>query len=147
LEATLSEDESRALNEDKDWFLQSLVDSVNGTTAEIGLTLQVSGLLVSGTLVSGDRYFEGFAEAVAAAKADDKESAETHRAAFAKYGEQYKQRPEDEGIKPRPLYIHLKDARFYTPGAKPLPGNKGVWWRGRISEVSAFILGVLEIAE
>jgi hypothetical protein len=132
-----------------DWFLQFLVDRVNGTTTEIGITLQVGGLLVSGTLVGGDKYFEGFGEDVAAAKADDKENAETHRAAFAKLGEQYK-RPEGEGTKQNqapPLYIHLKNAKFYSPGAKPIPGNKGVWWRGRISEVSAFILGVLETAE
>lgn len=80
----MSEDETRIPDEGKDWFLQLLVDAVNGTTSEIGLTLQVSGLLVSGTLVSGDKYFEGFAEALAAAKADDKEDAERHRAAFAK---------------------------------------------------------------
>ena len=145
----MSEDETRIPDEGKDWFLQLLVDAVNGTTSEVGLTIQVSGLLVSGTLVSGEKYFEGFAEALAAAQADDKESAEKHRAAFAKYGEQYK-RSEGNGSEEKkalPLYIHLKDARFYTPGTKPIPGNKGVWWRGRISEVSGFILGVLDIAE
>src|SRR5918993_1449756 len=85
-----------------DWFLQFLVDRVNGTTTEIGITLQVGGLLVSGMLVSGDKY---------------------------------KQRPESESTKESegpPFYIHLKNAKFYSPGASPIPAN-GVWWRGRIS--------------
>jgi hypothetical protein len=147
----MSDEKTANINETtNDWFLQFLVDRVNGTTVEIGITLQIGGLLVSGILVGGDKYFEGFGEDIAAAKSDDKESAETHRTAFAKLGERYKQHPEAEGTeqnRPLPLFIHLKNAKFYSPGEKPIPANGGVWWRGRISEVSAFILGVLETAE
>lgn len=45
-----------------DWFLQSLVNMANTDSLQIGITLQVSGLLVSGVLVGGKAYFEGFAE-------------------------------------------------------------------------------------
>ena len=78
----MREADTRAVDEDKDGFLQFLVNRVNGTTVEIAITLQVSGLLVSGTLVTGDKYFEHFGEEIAAAKADDKENAESHRAVF-----------------------------------------------------------------
>lgn len=129
------------VDEDKDGFLQFLVNRVNGTTVEIAITLQVSGLLVSGTLVTGDKYFEHFGEEIAVAKADDKENAESHGAVFAKLGEQY------NGEGTREKYIHLKNAKFHSPGANPVPTNSEVWWRGRISEVSAFFLGVLGNAE
>jgi hypothetical protein len=137
----MSQEDTRAVDEDKDGFLQFLVNRVNGTTVEIAITLHVQGLLVSGTLVSGDIYFEHFGEQIAAAKADDKETAESHRAAFAKLAEQYN----GEGTQEK--YIHLKNARFHSPGANPVPTNSEVWWRGRISEVSAFFLGVLGSAE
>jgi hypothetical protein len=46
-----------------------------------------------------------------------------------------------------PNYIHLKEAKFFLPSGagKPIPANQGVWWRGRLSEVSGFILGSLAI--
>ncbi|MBP0716154.1 hypothetical protein J8I33_22850 [Burkholderia sp. AcTa6-5] len=44
---------------------------------------------------------------------------------------------------PPPQYIHIKGARFFSNSGNPIPGNGGVWWRGRISEVDGFCLGEL----
>jgi hypothetical protein len=124
-----------------DWFLQSLVNMANGSGFEVGITLQVSGLLVSGILVGGKAYFEGFADDFSSAFANDPEGAESVRSSFAKYGEIYK---EEEGKEsPPPQYIHLKNTRFFNTSGNPIPGNRGVWWRGRISEVGGFTLGSL----
>ncbi len=124
-----------------DWFLQSLVNMANEGNIGIGITLQVSGLLVSGTLVGGRKYFDGFAEDFASAFLNDPDTAESVRTSFSKYGGIYDKK-EGEEIPP-PQYIHLENARFFSTTGSPTPGNRGVWWRGRISEVGGFMLGSL----
>jgi hypothetical protein len=41
------------------WYLQSLVSIVNGNNGEFPVTLYVKGLVISGNLISGHRYFAG----------------------------------------------------------------------------------------
>jgi hypothetical protein len=125
-----------------DWFLQSLVDMSNSSGLEVGITLQVGGFLVSGMLVSGKQYFEGFASDFASAFTDQ-EAARGVREAFSRHGEMYKLQGEADLRHPAPVYIHLKQARFFNTSGDPIPRNRGVFWRGRLSEVSGFILGTL----
>lgn len=42
-------------------------------------------------------------------------------------------------------YIHLSDAKIFSPGQAPIPTNKAIYWRGRISEVDGFFLGMLQV--
>jgi hypothetical protein len=127
-----------------DWFLQMLVKMVNASDAKIGVTLQVSGFLVSGYLVGGASYFDGFAAAFASGLHSDQMAAETIRKAFSSYGERiYKSADTTEDAAAPLAFIHLKDARFFNTSGKPIPANGGVWWRGRLSEVSGFVLGSL----
>jgi hypothetical protein len=44
---------------------------------------------------------------------------------------------------PPAYYVHLMDARFFNTTGNPIPGNRGVWWRARLAEVSGFSMGVL----
>lgn len=126
-----------------DWFLQSLVSMANQSNIEIGITLQVSGMLVSGSLVSGKQYFEGFANDFVTPFANDPETANAIKDSFGAYGEIYSQPKEGEPDRPAPQFVHLKNARFFNTAGNPIPGNKGVWWRGRICEVGGFTLGSL----
>jgi len=132
--------------EEADWFLQHLVDTVNRTDLEIPITVQVAGVFVSGILVGGKRYFEGFGDDVAAGLADDTQSAEMLRDAFAGLGKMYDDEESVAAIY-SPRYIHLRDARFFgTASSPPVPSNKGVWWRGRLSHVGGFVLGTLDMS-
>lgn len=45
---------------------------------------------------------------------------------------------------PFPCYIHLVNAQVFYPNAQPIPGNRGVAWRGKISSVDAFWHGKLD---
>jgi hypothetical protein len=129
------------LGQKSDWFLASLVNIANSGPIEFGITLQIGGLLVSGNLVNGARYFEGFASEFAGGF-PDAEIAENIRKAIESHGVVYK--PNDEDSKrSQPTFIHLREARFFNTAGKPVPVNKGVWWRGRLSEVSGFVLGSL----
>ena len=130
-----------------DWFLAELVRRANEAGLCIGVTLNVGGILVSGTLVGGHRYFEGFAEDVAAAS-PDAETAGRARAFFRSPAAMY--RSDARGARevaadPEPLaYVHLEDARFFGGAASPIPRGKGVYWRGKLSAVDGFALGVLD---
>lgn len=138
----MSEEKRKIILSDSDWFLQSLINIINGKDLEIGITLNVGGFLVSGLLVSGHHYFEGFAQDFASIFAGTDE-AQIIKESFFKCGEIYtKEKEENEEIPP-PSYIHLKSAKFFNANGNPIPSNRGVWWRGRISEVSGFVLGIL----
>lgn len=126
-----------------DWFLQSLVNISTNASLNIGITLQVSGMLVSGQLVGGQKYFEAFAEELSAGCGDLDPDSEFKKI-IASFGDRYKPDPTGEEKRPLPHYIHLKNARFFNTSGKPIPGNRGVWWRGRLCEVGGFILGELK---
>lgn len=125
-----------------DFVLQALVDLANVSSISIGVSLNVDGFIVSGSLASGRAYFDGVASEMAAAITDSPEASESMRKYFSTFGDIYDAIPEGEERK-LPIYIHLKDAKFFHNAGKPVPGNRGVWWRGRISRVSGFILGTL----
>lgn len=124
-----------------DWFLQNLVNIVNTSDLEFGITLVVGGSVVSGRLVGGKKYFETFASEFSAAWND--ESKESIYKAFAQHGDRYEQKEGEEGKDiPPPQFIHLIDSRCFYPGNQ-LPNNRGVLWRGKINAVSGFSLGQL----
>ena len=129
----------------EDWFLQGLVSIVNKSPEiSIGITLHVDGFLVSGHLVSGKRYFEGFAQEfggrVPGVKNDPEKQIEKAVAQLGKsfYGD------EAEKSGGRPVhYIHLEGARMFHPGGEAIPADRGIWWRGRLTCVAGFSLGLL----
>ena len=131
-----------------DWFLAELVRRANEGGLSLGLTLCVGGGLVSGALIGGREYFEGFAGDVASSVADATVAhkvREFFRSPAALY------QPDEglpDGAKASSLadplsYIHLKAARFFTPSGAPIPGSCGGYWRGKLSAVDGFVLGLL----
>lgn len=128
---------------DVDWFLQFLVNVANRSSMEVGITLQVSGMLVSGSLVSGKEYFEGFGTIFSSAFSDP-ELAASIKKSVSSQGDIYADDDDEGGDQSLPQFIHLKNARFFNTAGRPIPGNCGVWWRGRICEVGGFSLGSLK---
>ena len=132
------------LSAQHDWFIQSLVNFANGAPLGIGVTLQVSGLLVSGHIVSGKAYFEAVGQQLIGAGAQNAALADQLRKMFATFGSAYPDDP-GQGERPVPQFIHLQNARFYSTDGTPAPTNEGVWWRGRISEISGIVIGILNV--
>ena len=126
-----------------DFHLRDVILLANGTKAEFPITLTVGGMLISGLLTGGKRYFEEFAETMANAHGTA-ETSEQLREFFSRRTKIY-DAPE-EGEPPVPLaYVHLREARFFVPGAQPVPSSGGVLWRGRLSQVDGFHLGMLTV--
>ncbi|WP_454752051.1 gas vesicle accessory protein GvpU [Cupriavidus necator] len=121
-----------------DWHLQTLIRLANNMGAEMGITLMVNGTIITGTLISGKAYFEEFAANFAAGWANqDDEARNELREMMAQPAKEYG--PDNADI---PIsFIHLRNATVRTPtGSMP---NGGILWRGRLTEVSGFFLGIL----
>ena len=122
-----------------DWWLQELMSLADSLQIEFGITLNVEGLVVSGLLVSGRKYFEAFAQEFATSLPCDSEETEEYiREKFAGNADIYDTDDEDP-----PNFIHLTNCKFFGQGGL-IPSNNGVLWRGRIETVSGFNLGVLQ---
>ncbi|MBU9227474.1 gas vesicle protein [Burkholderia multivorans] len=128
---------------ENDWFLQELVRMVNCSDTTIGITLFVGGVLISGLLIGGKHYFEGFASTFADG-IEDPDTATFYKNEFGQHANVF---VEPDGTYKQdlklPHFIHLKDARTFHPSGNPIPGKGGTWWRGRIREVDGFTLGKL----
>lgn len=124
-----------------DWFLQKLVSLANVSPLEFGITLFTEGLIVSGQLVSGKKYFSTFASEFSGAYPGDDESKANIKAAFESNASVYDHEPDAEV--PPPQFIHLINARCFSHSGASLPNNHGVAWRGKINAVSGFNLGQL----
>lgn len=125
---------------DLDWFLQDLVE-IASKGNEFGVTLHVEGLIVSGMLIGGDKYFCAFGELMTSGIKGDDETIASVRQTYARLADDYRSQRDDADRLP-PEYIHLRDAKVFGAGQSPIPGN-GSLWRGRLSAVSAWSLGSL----
>jgi hypothetical protein len=133
---------------DKDHILLLFVDMVNSSPDDmemsLGVTLFVSGSVVSGHLVSGRVYFDGIASSLAEAWPWDGSS--ELKEAVRSWGEVYDDMPrwggkEDPSLE-EPTCIHLKDARIMDSAGHTCPDFP--WWRGKIEAVDGFALGIVE---
>lgn len=128
-----------------DWFLQDLVATVNSGLFEVGVTLFVEGLIVSGRLVSGKRYFAAIGQQFYDGCPGNEETKQMMRDAFEGKGEIYDRK--DDADVPPPQFIHLIDALCFGHSGAPIPNDGPVVWRGRINAVSGFYIGQHQLAE
>jgi hypothetical protein len=130
-------------DKDIDWFLRFLVQTVNGTETFYTITLNVGGLLVSGELIGGHKYFEGISDELKKAGLDN-EGAGLIKSLGDHYIKEREQEQEsDSKIFKPPVYIHLRNARIFHPGGTLIPTNRSIWWRGRLNAIDGFSLGIL----
>lgn len=127
----------------KDWFLQSTIETIIANGVEIGVTLTVGGVIVSGILISGKKYFDELSDVLIAASQSEDDGPRILGEAWKQYTVIY-EKPEGasgDWRAPPAGFIHLRNARFYAPGAPPIPSNRGVLWRGKLSSVDGFSIG------
>jgi len=125
-----------------DWFLQHLSELTNASDLELGITLQVSGQTITGTMIGGKKYFKLFAESFSDAwPFEDKKERKEIREAFEANGKIYEGKGDDEPRRST-QYIHLADARIFE-GGRQVPHSEGMLWRGKVNSVSGFSLGTL----
>lgn len=139
------EDERGPGQEDRgDPTLSVLVRIANAGGMSLGVTLMVGGAVVSGILVGTADFNEGLAEYIDQKSGPDgKFLADMHRKAAedlrSEFGDDFKAA---FGAPYVATYIHLRDARVYTPHGS-VPRNEGIFWRGRLDSVDGWSIGSL----
>jgi hypothetical protein len=107
-----------------DAYLQSLVQWASGEQGDVEIALTVSGIIVTGWVVSEGQYFEGLAKTWEVSTQTLEDIIGRHYEATG-----------------APFYFHLRDAQI-------IPGGGGTttvdWWRGRLDAVDGFAIGGLE---
>ena len=120
-----------------DPVLKAFVASAEQYGLQMPVTLHVSGVVISGHLISASRYFELAAEALA--QAGDKDFAD---ALMLPTAELLRSAPDEPVSSAAVNFIHLRDAQVFTSGSdRPLPKAT---WRGRLAHVSGWSLGAME---
>lgn len=122
-----------------DWYLQTLVQVANESDATFPVTLYVNGLLVSGILIGGHKFFTELGVQFTQFFGGESEETTEIVGSLTSPGEIY-YRDGNSDTPPPPQYVHLKEARVFSPGQQPIPAN-GSLWRGRLASVDGFSLG------
>ncbi|HXI84701.1 MAG TPA: hypothetical protein VNL17_11505 [Verrucomicrobiae bacterium] len=108
-------------------------------TRGLPITLCVGGLLVSGVIISHNRYMELLADGAILKHIDSA----MERLSASKESRPGSEEPRDDEVE----FIHLASAKFWHPGShQNCPGGNGVLWRGRVDAVDGFFLGELGLA-
>ncbi len=134
-----------------DGVLRMLTTVVNGIGAEgdsvsLSITLTVSGLVVTGDLVSAQEYFDGLVRDVG-------EHGDLLRQALVSgdrvFSEPVKVTNPVEQDLPFPAFVHLRNARIFQPVGKRgelIPAGIGGWYRCRLQAIDGFGVGSLSVA-
>jgi hypothetical protein len=97
------------------------------------ITLHTGGLLISGHLISAQEFFLDHPITNLILEVHDQSG--DGKAPVAEHAV-------DDDLQ----FIHLAGAHFFAPGQPPIPTGDGVFWRGRMADVSGFCFGALAVA-
>lgn len=112
----------------KDIMLVALITLAEGEQSiEHDVTLLVGGFLVSGLVISYEKYLQHHPITKEIGLAIEKFNAETPEPSEKTHN-----------------FIHLRDAKYYFPGVKPVPENMSLFIRIPLESVHGFSLGRLE---
>jgi hypothetical protein len=125
-----------------DDLFERLVHLTNTTDLEIGVTLHVNGLMVTGKLISGTTYWSSSARELRERSVGSRDLVEAMAHSMENLAAEYRETLGNE-VQSHPMsgFVHLKDARTVTAkGALP---RAGAFWRGRLDCIDGFTLGEL----
>jgi hypothetical protein len=144
-----------------DWLLQNLVWKANYFGLEAGITLNVGGLIISGVLISGNRYYDEVVKQFKAGFSKEyqeigevlgdliKKNAEPFPDFWAKFDPSKESKSEiDFSNVPyasEMQHIHLRDVKYLAASGGQLQLGANQLWRGKIDSVDGFVFGALSV--
>lgn len=129
-----------------DWLLAWLIGYADHGV-EFPIIATVAGSTVTGTIISGRKYFELVGDRLRAATVDGGDDLrETIASGIAEWAGIYppKDNPAPMGSA-SPAYLHLSGARMVDAAGNMLPADPGgVLWRIKLASVDSFTFGKIE---
>ena len=128
-------------------LLRLLVKIVNISDGnEIGVTLNVSGSIVSGLMVGMKHYYEKIGDMMAENAVDTtKEDDPTDlKRSLKEFFSSLGQQPDKPDRERQFNYIFLRAAKIYS-GERIYPETSSVYWIGKVESVDGFFLGTLHV--
>ncbi|WP_141234021.1 hypothetical protein [Pseudomonas sp. Irchel 3E20] len=110
-----------------DYALRRVVKAVNDSRIEMAITLSSGSIVIKGTLIAIDAYYDHLAVRLADVL---NESADLRRT----------QDELKEAGNSLPYYIHLKNSAIFVGGSQTSISGEGLW-RGAISSINGYSLG------
>jgi len=120
-----------------DWFIQNVVHMATHGV-EMGVTLTLGGCIVSGTLISGKKYFDAMKDQILES-VEDEPTRDMMLGFIEANSSHYDKDPSDCEPKSNG-YIHIKDAKLIDSSGSSVP-DTGMLWRGKISQVVGITIG------
>lgn len=136
------EEKSPAPVAERDELLESWVNMAElGTLGNLGVTLQMSGMLVCGTVIGGREYLRMLGEAMRGSTQRTDWGQAIYERLLEVSEDRQKKIEEQAGKDDREPhdFIHLRDARFFMGDGRPV--TQASIWRGRLTSVDAWVLG------
>lgn len=133
----------------QDALLAGLVSQANTIGFHQSITLFVKGVVITGVLIGGRRFYELFGEAMdivasqALKKVPDGTVANLYKEAGEKKYPFDKTGNEKSDDVSDPTFIHLEGARFLMGNGIFVPAT-GHFWRGRLNQIDGFMLGEMK---
>jgi len=128
-----------------DDLLKALVMVPERTSLEIGITLNVNGLLVTGFMISQQTYFDELTEQINSNKTDSETQSSLSKF-FGELKDTLLAKSASDGNYFAP-FIHLRDVKIYPSEGKGMPTFGHALWRGDIRAVNGFSLGEMAPAQ
>jgi hypothetical protein len=131
----------------QDHLLTTLVGLANDVGFGFGITMCVGGLLVTGTLAGGREWTDALVGEIRSTEGGEILANGLETVLHELYPEpriaHEEDGSDDRERRPAPTYIHLVNARIFDASGGHLPSNRGVPWRGRLSQVDGWSMGSL----
>jgi hypothetical protein len=128
-----------------DGILQLLVAATDRSGAEIPITLNVKGTIVTGILISEKAFFLELSQRLTSKQLDFGSPNSVLEEIFGGFAESIaknndREKAEDVPLG-QPLFINLKNANFILSSNDIIPVNDSLLWRGRLDMVDGFTFG------
>lgn len=127
--------------ENVDWMLAWVLAHAECYGLEFGVTVNVGGATITGTVISGRKFFERLRASLERADTTNARLTKFIPSSLTQWIGLYPEPGEDADLyDTKPNYLHLDNAR-YLFGNSPLVPSNGILWRGKIRSVDGFSLG------
>jgi hypothetical protein len=123
-----------------DPMLRALAEVAERSPLELGVTLNVKGLIITGFIISQSTYFDSLINGLESVS-QEHEVKESLQEFLSGLKEKLAPKKTDHNSSDYPKFIHLRNVKIYPSEGKGMPTYGDALWRGLIDSVDGFSLG------